>query len=275
VLSVVLIGVASALGELVAEPPTDTSAPDGQLVGELAVLSVAIGVLIVAAILTARWIDRRPAGTLASVEGRMRWRWLLICFAVCTAVEAPLGVVVLLVDPPDGGLGGVDWGLVAVVAAVSVVLVPFQAAGEEYLFRGYLAQAVGAVVASPWIPAVVLSLLFGLAHGTEQGTWLFVDRAVFGLIAAWLALRTGGLEAPIALHAVGNVAGYVLVTVDGELATAVVGPEPVAEPLEVAIDLALVLALAVLLVWLQGRARRRTRRPDRDATVEAPAQAQR
>jgi membrane protease YdiL (CAAX protease family) len=225
----------------------------GPLLGEYASGLVLVAVVIPAVLVVVRVVGRRPPGTVSSVAGRLRWGWLAVCSAVLAVVAVPVLGAALVADPPRGGWDGVDWDLVAQVAAISVVLVPFQAAAEEYLFRGHLAQLVGAYVRSPWVPAVALSLLFGLAHGTEQGWWSFVDRAGFGLVAAWLTLRTGGLEAAVALHAVGNVAITLGATVVGELEQLVFGPEEPATAETAVIDLVLLTALAAFLIRLARR----------------------
>ena len=54
---------------------------------------------------------------------------------------------------------------------------------------------------------VVSSVVFALLHGT-QNLPLFVDRLAFGLLAAVLVWRTGGLEAGIAAHVINNVFAY-------------------------------------------------------------------
>ena len=46
--------------------------------------------------------------------------------------------------------------------------------------------------------------LFATAHGQFDPP-LFADRFVLGVALAWLATRTGGLEASIAIHAVKNI----------------------------------------------------------------------
>jgi membrane protease YdiL (CAAX protease family) len=38
----------------------------------------------------------------------------------------------------------------------------------------------------------------------------FASTATFGIVAAWLTIRTGGLEAAIALHVVRNVTWFLL-----------------------------------------------------------------
>ena len=86
---------------------------------------------------------------------------------------------------------------------------PMQAAAEEIFFRGYLMQALGSLVAQPWFGVVVSSVVFALLHGT-QNLPLFVDRLAFGLLAAILVWRTGGLEAGIAAHVINNVCAYLI-----------------------------------------------------------------
>ena len=97
------------------------------------------------------------------------------------------------------------WGFLVVIILTS----PLQAAAEEVFFRGYLMQALGSLVAKPWFGVVVSALVFALLHGT-QNLPLFLDRLGFGLLAAVLVWRTGGLEAGIAAHVINNVFAYVL-----------------------------------------------------------------
>ncbi|WP_203798122.1 CPBP family intramembrane glutamic endopeptidase [Actinoplanes couchii] len=69
------------------------------------------------------------------------------------------------------------------------------------------------------MPGILLSsLLFGLAHGLGS-PWLLADTILFGLVTAFLTIRTGGLEAAIALHVVNNLAGFTLAHVTGTMDT--------------------------------------------------------
>jgi hypothetical protein len=79
--------------------------------------------------------------------------------------------------------------------------------GEEFAFRGYLLQAFGALSRRPWVAVLVSALLFALAHGV-QNVPLFADRLSFGLLAGYLVVRTGGLEASIALHIWNNLVSF-------------------------------------------------------------------
>jgi len=97
------------------------------------------------------------------------------------------------------------WAFLAVIVLTS----PLQAAAEEILFRGYLLQALGSLVARPWFGVIASSVVFALLHGT-QNVPLFVDRLAFGLLAGLLVWRTGGLEAGIAAHVINNVFAYLI-----------------------------------------------------------------
>ena len=58
-----------------------------------------------------------------------------------------------------------------------------------------------------WVAIVLTATLFALAHGAQNFP-LFFDRFAFGLIAGWLVIRTGGLEAGIALHVLNNFLAF-------------------------------------------------------------------
>ena len=162
----------------------------------------------------------RP-GWLHSVVGRMRWTFL----ALCLAVEVLVSLVVLplsaLAAPDTPGVPTevpeVSLAAWLPFAVVILLTTPLQAAGEEYAFRGYGLQALGAWVRTPWFGIVVTALLFAAAHG-GQSLPLFLDRFAFGVVAGVLTVRTGGLEAAIAFHVVNNVVILLLASATGDLA---------------------------------------------------------
>ncbi|QTD96139.1 CPBP family intramembrane glutamic endopeptidase [Streptomyces cyanogenus] len=169
-------------------------------------LSIAVAIPVLA--LAVRWIGRRRAGTVSSVTGRLRWRWLLRCVLTAVPILAlTMGGMFLL--PADGEAESpwVGWAAFGKALAMLVLLVPVQAAAEEYVFRGWLTQTAGAYLRSPWAALLPQAVLFAAAHG--WGTpWGFADLVVFGTAAGWLTWRTGGLEASIALHAVNNLLAF-------------------------------------------------------------------
>lgn len=156
----------------------------------------------------------RP-GWLNSVVGRMRWRYLAACLGLSVVA---MGVTMFLsVVLPSTGNGADEAAANAFTETtrnfllVIVLLVPFQAAAEEYLFRGYLMQAWGGMfgshTASKVVAVVGSAVVFALMHGAQEAP-IFIDRLTFGLLAGVLVLVTGGLEAAIALHVVNNVVAF-------------------------------------------------------------------
>jgi membrane protease YdiL (CAAX protease family) len=169
--------------------------------------NITLALLIPCAMLAVWAVHRIRPGYLSSVAGRLRWRWLLLCTGVAFLIVVAVVGASFLVPAASTTADNASWvgfGTFATLAAVILVTTPLQAAGEEYAFRGYLSQAVGAWARHPVVPILVTSLLFGLAHGTQNAP-LFLDRFAFGLVAGFLVWRTGGLEASIALHVMNNL----------------------------------------------------------------------
>jgi membrane protease YdiL (CAAX protease family) len=90
---------------------------------------------------------------------------------------------------------------------VILLTTPLQCAGEEYGLRGLVNRLFGSYGSSRvsfWIGAVVSSVAFMFLHAA-QDIYLNAFYFSFGMISCWMAWRTGGLEAGIALHVVNNM----------------------------------------------------------------------
>lgn len=206
-------GPASVDSEVFFEDPVADMAL--QLVG------IAIGIPIV--LWGARYLGKRPAGTVSSVVGRLRWKWLGLCAAVAfPLIIVQFGIMIAWTwgeeSAKPAGDGWPGWTSFLVSLAVLGALVPFQAAAEEYVFRGWLVQVIGRAVRSPWPAVVLASLLFALAHGFGELSG-FVLLLYSALWWGWLVIRTGGLEAVITLHAANNLLAFGLAAGFGELAS--------------------------------------------------------
>lgn len=93
------------------------------------------------------------------------------------------------------------------LAAALIPLVFLQCFAEELVFRGYFLQALGARFRSPLVWALIPSIAFGSLHYQGADAPLAVAyvalATVFGLFAAALVWRTGGISAAVGCH-VGN-----------------------------------------------------------------------
>ncbi len=185
---------------------------------------------------------------LGSIAPGIRWRWLATCLAISSVVWGGLFLLAMagIATTDKARLDGQVVGFIVVV----LLTTPLQAAGEEYLFRGFLLQSLGAT--RMWAPVcwVVSGAVFATAHG-QFAPPLFADRWLIGIVFAWLATTTGGLEASITIHAVKNISVLIPAAILGELSGAV-------DPTSVTwIPFVLdAVMLAIVGAWIRARSKR-------------------
>lgn len=174
--------------------------PEGLVASHLA-----LATLLLISVLAVRFLHGRDAKWLLSVQPGGRWRYLVICLVVALIVlNGVLWLSFAALGAPPFQAGQPGW---PVFLAIILVTSPLQAAAEEFFFRGYMLQALGSATGRAWAGIVGSALLFALFHGVQNPA-LFVDRFAFGLLAGWLVLVTGGLEAGIAAHVVNNLFAF-------------------------------------------------------------------
>ena len=186
----------------------------------LAWLGVLVGlywVLMFAAALAAYWLHWRPGAfwnlhvvvmvqaaavflSIRIVGGRDAARTVSTFKLNPAAVGAIFAGIMIMVMA--GILAGAGWLQAEMVRDLRpftyvpvLVLVAFY---EEYLFRGFLLNAMG----RPCIALVISSMLFGLAHGLNPvaGWAAVIGISLCGLLIGWATLRTGSLWLAVGLH---------------------------------------------------------------------------
>lgn len=238
-------------------PPTRPEQISGDPVFGMSLLLLSIVAVLPVVFGTVAAVQKRRPGTLSSVAGRLRWSWLLMCagLGLLSLVLAQIAQVVLLVvtgEQTDDFLGWIGWERFLPALVVILLLVPFQAAAEEYMFRGWLLQAFGAHLRNPWWGILLGSVLFASLHGYSWAGLL--DVFVFGVAMGFLAVRTGGLEAPIALHVMNNMVAFGISAAAGRLDEAL-DQASVPIPWQSLVGTAVQLGLFVLLVLYLARKR--------------------
>ncbi|WP_248704689.1 CPBP family intramembrane glutamic endopeptidase [Curtobacterium sp. MWU13-2055] len=201
--------------------------PTDPLVLSLSLVSLVV--LLPGILLAVKVARLGPGAILTSTRFRVRWAWTAWC-VLPTLVIAAVMFVVQTGLFWDGGMittdGGFAWnhaaigqstvslGTLTLTIVLVVLLVPFQGAAEEFIFRGFLMQTIAS-----WIPrrtgtiiaVAVSTVVFALLHiPNGYNVWGILDVGSFGLIAAIIVLRTGGLEATVLQHAFNNIMIFVL-----------------------------------------------------------------
>ncbi|MBC7590579.1 MAG: CPBP family intramembrane metalloprotease [Salinibacterium sp.] len=156
-------------------------------------------------------------GTLASVTGRFRWKWM----GRLALIIVPVWIVYIgasfMIEPVE--FVAID-GTVLIMIAIVILTTPFQAAGEEYGARGLIQRSAGSWFRNPVTAFVVSTLiassLFALAH-LAGDPWLIAYYFIFGVSMSLAARGTGGLEAPILIHATNNVLIFLPAVLLGQL----------------------------------------------------------
>jgi membrane protease YdiL (CAAX protease family) len=151
----------------------------------------------VAVIQTVARSHRRPWLSLISPDLTLDWRRL----AIGCGVQAlfTLGVVLVwhwavgrpLRLPQSTAVGAL---------ALSMVLIPFQAASEEILFRGYLTQEIGRIIRSRVAIAGIVGVLFAVLHMNAYGPLTIPYIFMISLMLSFISLRDGRLELAIGIH---------------------------------------------------------------------------
>ncbi len=258
------------IATIIAVAPATALNPDAEGTvswSTLLATNISLAALVPICLIVYNKVHQLPSGLLSSVRPGLRWRPLLLFCAIALAAELALLSFALLMQVElatelDGPANDA-----AAVITVTLLTSCFQAAGEEYLFRGYLLQGIGSVVRNPWVAIVATSVLFAMAHGVWpwESPALFADRMAFGIVAGWLVVRTGGLEAGIAMHAINNVVTFVFAALTDSVSDSLQATDaPIGL---VVVDVTKFVAFGAAAIWL---ARRQGLRVNADPALIAP-----
>lgn len=107
----------------------------------------------------------------------------------------------------------------AILALISIALIPIQTSTEEYIFRGYLMQGFALLSKNKWFPLILTSLIFGLLHIANPevekiGYIILFFYIGTGFFLGILTLMDEGMELALGFHAANNLITVLLVTSD-------------------------------------------------------------
>ncbi len=157
---------------------------------------------------------------MKTINGRDRFRWnrFFISGLVWLLLSSVYLFVYLKVDPSNFLHNSPALKTLLILVGVSLVFIPFQAAFEEVLFRGYLMQGFAVLFRNRWLPVLTTSVLFGLMHAfnpevKEFGFMVMMPQYIlFGLVFGVVAVADDGTEAAIGAHTANNIFLCVMVT---------------------------------------------------------------
>lgn len=168
-------------------------------------------------ILLVKPLNSRTLKVVINGTEKIRWSRFFISALIWLVLSAIYFFLYLKYDPSNFTLNNKSFTLIILVV-VSLLLIPFQAAFEEVLFRGYLMQGFTAIIRNRWFPLVMTSLLFGLMHAfnpevKEFGFLTMMPQyIVFGLIFGVITILDDGIEAAMGAHTANNAFLCIMVT---------------------------------------------------------------
>jgi membrane protease YdiL (CAAX protease family) len=125
---------------------------------------------------------------------------------------------------------------------------------EEFIFRGFLTQAIVLVLRRPWPTACVSGLVFGAMH-IPNGWPQAINAIWFGVICAYIAIRTGGIALTSGIHLANNYFGAMGVVSGGDVFKGSPGLFIQNTPQLQWWDLGIGLLVLAILPWLLGKLR--------------------
>ena len=131
-------------------------------------LNLTLGSAILVTWFVMRVVHRMRPRWLTSVVPKMRWKFFFICVGL--SVIALIAQVIVSLLLPGAQETDVTQEVndftttTAILALIVLLTTPFQAAGEEYVFRGYLMQALGSLFNNKWVALMVTSTLFAVSY---------------------------------------------------------------------------------------------------------------
>ncbi|MFL1381497.1 MULTISPECIES: CPBP family intramembrane glutamic endopeptidase [unclassified Nocardiopsis] len=213
----------------------------------------AVALMIPWSMLIQRWLYGVKGASLHSVVSRFRFDILGRSLLLIT----PAWVVVMMfqywVPLPQGTWTHMD---VLWILAATLLLVPLQAAGEEYGFRGLVFRVAGGWARGPRaglvVGILVSSAAFAVVH-LSTDMWLNTWYLVFAVGTALVTWRSGGIEIAVVLHAAFNTLSFVFdAALRTDLATVATDRSAGAGTAAVLIPGA-VIAVTALVVWMRTR----------------------
>jgi len=172
---------------------------------------------LAAFILLVKPLNNRTLKNTVNGTGRIRWNRFFISAFIWLILSAVYLFMYLKLDPANFTLNNKTTSLI-ILSVISLLFIPFQAAFEEVLFRGYLMQGFAAILRNRWFPLVMTSILFGLMHAfnpevKEFGFLTMMPQYIlFGLIFGTITILDDGIEAAMGAHTANNVFLCIMVT---------------------------------------------------------------
>lgn len=175
-------------------------------------------VLLLVLFLWVKFVHSQSITSLTTSRKKIDWKRVWFAFLLWGGITMFFVLLEYVINPkmlqvnfhPNKFLG---------LLLIAILLIPIQTSFEEYFFRGYLMQGIGAGFKSRILPLIITSVIFGLMHIANPeveklGLTIMVYYIGTGLFLGIVTLMDEGLELALGFHAANNLVGVLLLTAD-------------------------------------------------------------
>ena len=165
-----------------------------------------------------KYVHKQTIVSLTTSRKKIDWKRIWFSFFFWGILSS--GIVLLdYFLSPESYISNFNLKPFLILSIIAIILVPIQTSFEEYLFRGYLMQGIGALAKNRWVPLIFTSVVFGVMHIANPeveklGYFIMVYYIGTGLFLGIMTLMDEGLELALGFHAANNLFTALLVTAD-------------------------------------------------------------
>ena len=165
--------------------------------------------VFVAILLVNKVLHKLSLRELITSRAKVDWKRIGFGFGTVAIVSVLMLVVSYFIDPES-----MQWNFkpksFALLAIISIIMVPLQTSAEELFFRGYLMQGLGSVFSMRLLPFLITSTFFGLLHFANPevdklGNIILITYLSTGFFLGAITLMDEGLELALGFHAGNNL----------------------------------------------------------------------
>lgn len=163
-----------------------------------------------------KYIHKQSLTSLTTSRNKVDWKRIWFAFFFWGIISSGM-VLIDYFGSPENYVNNFELEKFIVLAIIAILLIPIQTSFEEYLFRGYLMQGLGALLKNRWFPLVFTSVVFGLMHIANPevekiGYTIMIYYIGTGFFLGIITLMDEGLELALGFHAANNLFTALLVT---------------------------------------------------------------
>ena len=169
-------------------------------------------------LLWVKYVHKQTITSLTTSRKKIDWKRFWFSFLIWGGITIVFVLIEYFINPDV-----IKWNFVTNkflgLLLIGILMIPLQTSFEEYLFRGYLMQGIGAKFKSRLFPLIFTSILFGLMHIANPeveklGYIIMIYYIGTGFFLGIITLLDEGLELALGFHAANNLVTALLITAD-------------------------------------------------------------